>query len=287
LHTCCAQYPAEIVRAFRYERARCRLRRDMNGSALGLFLCRGCRLHFMLRPVCSLPAARLSPSRGLGVPRSGRQDLSRNLGPATRRTGADRDRTLTGWRGAARNGGRAWLPRPAGRFVTTHHVRRLPQGRALCGAREGPVTHAWWHVIVAGGSVALAGTPFLVYRVLRISLRSGDCWHARRSSLPSRLRHPHSWARPCSRQRPPRPHHRPRLRSARAWPLRASIDDEQDLGLHPHRLPRPDGGQATLDGARRGDRRQAREPPTGGAGAGHPHRARGRELGADGGDHPA
>ena len=31
------------------------LRRDMSGSALGLYICRGCRLHFMLRPACWLP----------------------------------------------------------------------------------------------------------------------------------------------------------------------------------------------------------------------------------------
>ncbi len=47
------------------------LRRDMSGSAPGLFLCRGCRLHFMLRPACLLPAARLTPPRGLLTPRSG------------------------------------------------------------------------------------------------------------------------------------------------------------------------------------------------------------------------
>ena len=33
------------------------LRRDMSGSALPLFLCRGCRLHFMLRPAFLLPLA--------------------------------------------------------------------------------------------------------------------------------------------------------------------------------------------------------------------------------------
>ena len=34
---------------------RCCLRRDMSGSAPGLLICRGCRLHFMLRPACLLP----------------------------------------------------------------------------------------------------------------------------------------------------------------------------------------------------------------------------------------
>ena len=71
LHTCCAPYPAVAVRAhLRTERGPCCLRREMSGSANGLFLCRGCRLHFMLRPACLLPAARLSPSDGLLTPRS-------------------------------------------------------------------------------------------------------------------------------------------------------------------------------------------------------------------------
>ena len=71
------------------------LRRDMNGSALGLFLCRGCKLHFMLRPALLLPPQRLL------TPRSDRTDLSASLGPATRRFGAYRDGTCTRWRSAA------------------------------------------------------------------------------------------------------------------------------------------------------------------------------------------
>ena len=54
LHACCAPYPAGAVCALRISRSRCCLRRDMSGSAPGLFLCRGCRLHFMLRPACLL-----------------------------------------------------------------------------------------------------------------------------------------------------------------------------------------------------------------------------------------
>src|SRR6185437_9031565 len=34
-------------------------------------MCRGCRLHFKLRPACLLPAERLTPLHGLLTPRSG------------------------------------------------------------------------------------------------------------------------------------------------------------------------------------------------------------------------
>ena len=95
LHACCALYPAEIGDALRNRRPRCCLRREMSGSALGLFLCRGCRLHFMLRPACLLSAARPAPLGGLSTPRSGHGDLSPCLGPATRRFGAYRDGTFT------------------------------------------------------------------------------------------------------------------------------------------------------------------------------------------------
>lgn len=101
LHACCAPYPAGADRALRISRCRCCLRREMSGSAPGLFICRGCRLHFMLRPTCLLPAARLSPPHGLLMPRSGRADLSSRLGPATRRSDAYRGGTLTRWGSAA------------------------------------------------------------------------------------------------------------------------------------------------------------------------------------------
>jgi len=75
----------------------------------------------MLRPACSLPAARLTPSHGLLTPRSGAEVSPRRLGPATRRSDAYRDRTPTGWRGAA-SGSRTSPSR--GRHscrITTHH----------------------------------------------------------------------------------------------------------------------------------------------------------------------
>src|SRR4029077_20829369 len=46
------------------------LHRDMSGSAPGLFICRGCRLHVMLRPACWLPAVQLALRHGLLTPRS-------------------------------------------------------------------------------------------------------------------------------------------------------------------------------------------------------------------------
>src|SRR5579859_2909140 len=57
----------------------------MTGSALGLFLCRGCRLHLMLRPACLLLADQLVLTRSLSKPGFGRRGLPLCRGPATRR----------------------------------------------------------------------------------------------------------------------------------------------------------------------------------------------------------
>jgi hypothetical protein len=118
LSTCCAPYPAGTPDGLRFSRLRPGLRRDMSGSAPGLCICRGCRLHVRLRPVDSLPAARLAPPRGLLTPRSGDGVSPARLGPATRRTGAYRGGTPTRWRRAARR------RRPyssVGVRFTTHH----------------------------------------------------------------------------------------------------------------------------------------------------------------------
>src|SRR4029077_1821918 len=127
LHTCCAPSPAETTRRLRFPYARCRLRRDMSGSALGLFLGRGCRLHFMLRPVCLLPPQRLLPPRGLLTPRSGRGVSPYDLGPATRRTGAYRGGTCTRWTRAARRRRTGTLELVC---VATHHVYSVRQMKA-------------------------------------------------------------------------------------------------------------------------------------------------------------
>jgi len=86
VHTCCALYPAETDGVFTsgLEHHRCGLRREVTGSALGLWICRGCRLHLMLRPACWLPPKRLS------TPRLGRTTLIARLGSATRRSGTYR-----------------------------------------------------------------------------------------------------------------------------------------------------------------------------------------------------
>ena len=55
LETCRSQYPGEVQLALRSRPTECCLRRDMSGSALPLFLFRGCRIHFMLRPAFLLP----------------------------------------------------------------------------------------------------------------------------------------------------------------------------------------------------------------------------------------
>lgn len=133
LHTCCAPYPAGTVRRLRIPRVRHRLRRDMSGSAPGLFICRGCRLHFMLRPVCSLPAARLAPPRGLLTPRSGGGVSPTHLGPATRRSGAYRGGTLTRWTRAAC---RLRTGLPVFVCFTTHHGPMISErAQALAAAR--------------------------------------------------------------------------------------------------------------------------------------------------------
>ena len=90
-HACHSPYPAGTLCALRNQHRGRGLRRDMSGSAPGLFLFRGCRLHFMLRPAWLLPPKRLS------TPRSGQGDLSPRLGPATRRSDAYRDGTSTRW----------------------------------------------------------------------------------------------------------------------------------------------------------------------------------------------
>jgi hypothetical protein len=119
LNACCAPYPGETRRAIRYQPDGHGLRRDMSGSALPLFMFRGCRLHFMLRPAFLLPPKRLS------TPRSGHQGLPQRLGPATGLTG-----DYPGWTHTSRrNTARRHDPNPNGkqpRFFTTHHGFTLP-----------------------------------------------------------------------------------------------------------------------------------------------------------------
>src|SRR4029079_12776852 len=141
LYACCSPYPAGTRCAFRYWRDGCCLRRDMSGSAPGLFICRGCRLHFMLRPTYWLPVERLTPPHRLLMPRSGARVSPRHLGRASRRTDAYRSGTLTRWRSAA-SGGRA---SPRGekniRRFTTHHARILPKNIRPGRAKHAPAPH--------------------------------------------------------------------------------------------------------------------------------------------------
>ena len=69
------------------------LHRDVRGSALPLFLCRGGRVHLMLRPACLLPPLRLL------TPRYRPSSLEHKLGPATRCSGLYLDGTHTRWSG--------------------------------------------------------------------------------------------------------------------------------------------------------------------------------------------
>src|SRR4029079_669132 len=106
----------------------------MSGSALGLFLCRGCRLHLMLRPAFLLPVVRLSPRGGLCTPGSSVEVFLERLGPATRRSGAYRRGTLTRWRSAACRRRTHVSSLVCG---TTHHRLRLttlPRSATSCSA---------------------------------------------------------------------------------------------------------------------------------------------------------
>ena len=90
VHTCRSLYPGEPRCAIGGVRIEPGLRRDMLGSALALSLCRGGRIHLMLRPTCSLPPQRLL------TPRLTARLSTRQPGPATGRTDAYPDRTCTG-----------------------------------------------------------------------------------------------------------------------------------------------------------------------------------------------
>jgi hypothetical protein len=122
VHACCAPYPAGTRRALRTQRVEHRLRRDMSGSAPGLFICRGCRLHLMLRPACSPPAAQRQPlPHGLSTPRSSVEVSPEQMGSATRRSGTYRGGTCTRWKSAASNGRPPRVASEIVRRVTAHH----------------------------------------------------------------------------------------------------------------------------------------------------------------------
>jgi hypothetical protein len=126
LHTCHrpypGPYPGETRRALRIRRGGRGLRRDMSGSTLPLFNCRGCNVQLMLRPACLLPPKRLS------TPRVGHRDLSQCLGPATRRSDAYRDGTRTRWRSAAKRLLGLERKEELGAVVRTHHAPRSYPG---------------------------------------------------------------------------------------------------------------------------------------------------------------
>src|ERR1700726_3419829 len=76
----------------------------------------------MLRAVCLLPTARLTPARGLLTPRPGDRASPFRLGPATRRTGAYRGGPFTRWKRAARRLRPDFLSFAC---FATHHERPL------------------------------------------------------------------------------------------------------------------------------------------------------------------
>ena len=133
LHACCAPYPAGTDGALRNMRRRGGLRREMTGSAPGLFLCRGCKLHFMLRPACLLPAARLSPPDGLLTPRSVARVSPGRLGPATRCSDRLPGRGLSPtWRGRKKDG-----PVAASRGVSFRLLHGAPSQASIATPTRG------------------------------------------------------------------------------------------------------------------------------------------------------
>lgn len=76
----------------------------------------------MLRPACLLPAAQLSPPHGLLTPRSGTKVSLGCLGPATRRSDAYRDGTLTRWTCAACSSSSSPFRVPSSLCFVTHHA---------------------------------------------------------------------------------------------------------------------------------------------------------------------
>ena len=77
----------------------------------------------MLRPACLLPVARLAPPGGLLTPRSGTEVSLHYLGPATRRSDAYRDGTLTRWTGAACTNSTSPLRVQSSLCLVTHHAK--------------------------------------------------------------------------------------------------------------------------------------------------------------------
>src|ERR1700726_4448462 len=89
----------------------------------------------MLRAVCLLPTARLTPARGLLTPRSDDRVSPARLGPATRRTGAYRGGTCTRWKRAARRLRPDFLSFAC--FATHHGFILCPAARDDVAARDG------------------------------------------------------------------------------------------------------------------------------------------------------
>ena len=81
----------------------------------------------MLRPACLLPVARLVPPGGLLTPRSGMKVSLLYLGPATRRSDAYRDGTLTRWTCAACSNTSSPLRVQSCLCFVTHHGLILPE----------------------------------------------------------------------------------------------------------------------------------------------------------------
>ena len=96
---CSPPYPVGVLHPFRFQDAVCCLRRGMSGSAYPSpfgFLCHeAARFTFRLGPPTCFPPSDLTATSGLWTSRLDNPALADHPGPATRRSGAYRDGTLT------------------------------------------------------------------------------------------------------------------------------------------------------------------------------------------------
>jgi len=130
----------------------------------------------MLRPACLLPAERLSPLHELLTPRSGTEVSLHYLGPATRRTDAYRDGTLTRGSGAASQGQTSPFGIQFFLSVTTHHVKNVP-------GRKTDVNDAMWLAdLLAHGLIRASFVPPAAVQELRALTRTRKQFVRERSS---------------------------------------------------------------------------------------------------------
>jgi hypothetical protein len=133
----------------------------------------------MLRPACLLPVARLAPPGGLLTPRSGTKVSLGCLGPATRRSDAYRDGTLTRWTCAACSSPALPLRvQPSFCFVTHHASVAWPVTAGMAHRRrDWPSPLEIVSMAAAAPTAArLASSPAAARRIAPGILRASSSW---------------------------------------------------------------------------------------------------------------